>query len=65
MAKDEHFAYRTRGGGARRKMSDEDVREALSMYEGGVPVKEICEWYGVAVSTLYMYLRPHLELYED
>lgn len=61
-AKNDRFAYRTKGGGARRKMSDEDVRDALAMYEGGVPVREICEWFNVAVSTLYMYIRPHLEL---
>jgi transposase-like protein len=56
--------FRTRGGG-RRKLTREDVQFALDQYEDGEPIREICQWFGIAPSTLYSYLRPYLEPRDD
>ena len=57
--------YRTRGGGQRRKMDEADVKLALEMYEDGVSVREMCDYFGVAVSTFYTYIRLHLKPRSD
>ncbi len=54
--------YRTRGGGHRRKMTgQDDIDLALMMYEEGTSIREMCEFFGVAPSTLYSKINRYLE----
>lgn len=59
-------AARARGRlGGRPKTSDEKVKRALKMYDGGFSVDEVCKSCGISKSTLYNFINGRKEEGKD
>jgi len=52
-------AARARGrrGGPKRKLTDEQVQTAQTLYDTKMPVKEICKTLGISRATFYRYAK--------